>query len=120
VKRPRTGLASHIFPYTSSSLSNDQDDQREAATEFLSSRWSDVLEEGPVLALCSALSSSAWTAESFEVLSVEADSNVQVRFAFEAKGLDKKSKPSGDRVNGSAVAVIDVYDHVEFVDVDVA
>jgi len=39
------------------SLSNDQDDQREAATEFLSSRRSDVLEEGPVLALCSALSS---------------------------------------------------------------
>src|SRR5271166_2989300 len=102
------------------SLSNDQDDQCEAATEFLSSRWSDVLEEGPVRALCSALSSSAWIAESFEVLSVEADSNVRVRFAFESKGLDKKSKPSGDRVSGSAVAVIDVYDHVEFVDVDVA
>ena len=84
------------------SLSNDQDDQREAATEFLSSRWSDVLEEGPVLALCSALSSSAWIAESFEVLSVEADSNVRVRFAFEAKGLDKKSKPSGDRVRRAA------------------
>ena len=102
------------------SLSNDQDDQREAATEFLSSRWSDVLEEGPVLALCSALSSSAWIAESFEVLNVEADRNVRVHFAFEAKGLDKKSKPSGDRVSGSAVAVIDVYDHVEFVDVEVA
>ena len=101
-------------------LSNDQDDQREAATEFLSNRWSDVLEAEPVVALCSALSSSAWTAESFEVVDVEAASNVRVRFAFEAKGLDKKSKPSGDRVSGSAVAVIDVYDHVEFVDVEVA
>ena len=102
------------------SLSNDQDDQREAATEFLSSRWSDVLEEGPVRELCSALSSSAWVAESFEVLNVEADRDVRVHFTFEVKGLDKKSKPSGDRVNGSAVAVIDVYDHVEYVDVDVA
>ena len=62
----------------------------------------------------------AWIAESFEVLNVEADRIVRVRFAFEAKGLDKKSKPSGDRVSGSAVAVIDVYDHVEFVDVEVA
>ena len=64
--------------------------------------------------------SLAWIAESFEVLNVEADRFVRVRFAFEAKGLDKKSKPSGDRVSGSAVAVIDVYDHVEFVDVEVA
>jgi hypothetical protein len=102
------------------SLSNDQDDQREAAADFLSSRWGDVLEQGPVVELCSSLSSSAWTAESFEVLDVEADSNVRVRFTFEAKGLDKKAKPSGDRVSGSAVAVIDVYDHLEFVDVDVA
>jgi hypothetical protein len=47
-----------------------------------------------------------------EVLNVEAGSDVRVRFAFEAKGLDKKSKPGGDRVSGSAVAVIDVYDHV--------
>lgn len=101
-------------------LSNNQDDRREAATEFLSSRWSDVLEEGPVRELCTALSSSAWIAESFEVLSVEADRDVRVHFAFEAKGLDKKSKPSGDRVNGSAVAVINVYDHVEYVDVEVA
>lgn len=102
------------------SLSSDQDDQCEAATEFLSSRWSDVLAEGPVRTMCSALSSSAWIAESFEVLSVEADKRVRVHFAFEVKGLDKKSKPSGDRVNGSAVAVIDVYDHVEYVDVDVS
>lgn len=101
-------------------LSNDQEDQREAAAEFLSSRWSDVLEAEPVLALCSALSSSAWTAESFEVIDVEADSDVRVRFAFEAKGLDKKARPSGDRVNGSALAVIDVYDHVQFVDIEVA
>lgn len=64
--------------------------------------------------------SLACIAESFEVLNVEADRIVRVRFAFEAKGLDKKSKPSGDRVSGSAVAVIDVYDHVEFVDVEVA
>jgi len=100
-------------------LSNDQDDQRETATEFLTSRWSDVLEAAPVRELCASLSSSAWTAESFEVTSVEADRNIRVRFAFEAKGLDRKSKPSGDRVNGSAVAVIDIYDHVEFVDVEV-
>lgn len=101
-------------------LSNDQDDQCEAATDFLSSRWSDVLGAKPVLTLCSALSSSAWTAESFEVIDVEAESSVRVRFSFEAKGLDKNSKPSGDRVSGSAVAVIDVYDHVEFVDIEVA
>jgi len=64
--------------------------------------------------------SLAWIAGSFEVLNVEADRIVRIRFAFEAKGLDKKSKPSGDRVSGSAVVVIDVYVHVEFVDVEAA
>ena len=101
-------------------LSNNQDDQRDAATDFLSSRWSDVLEAEPVVALCSALSSAAWTAESFDVIEVDADRDVRVRFTFESKGLDKKSKPSGDRVSGSALAVIDVYDHVEYVDIEVA
>ena len=90
MNRPRTGLVSHIFHHTSSTLT------------LRRSR------------------SLAWIAESFEALNVEADRIVRVRFAFEAKGLDKKSKPSGDRVSGSAVVVIDVYDHVEFVDVEVA
>jgi len=90
VNRPRTGLVSHIFPHTSSTLT------------LRRSR------------------SLAWIAESFEILNGEADRIVRVRVAFEAKGLDKKSKPSGDRIGGSAVVVIDVYDHVEFVDVEVA
>jgi hypothetical protein len=72
VNRPRTGLVSHIFPHTSSTLT------------LRRSR------------------SLAWIAESFEVLNVEADRTVRVRFAFEAKGLDKKSKPSGDRIRRAA------------------
>jgi hypothetical protein len=99
------------------SMSGDQENQREEAADFLSSRWTDVLEERPVVELCAALSSSAWTAESFEVLEVEVGIDVRVRFTFEAKGLDRKSKASGDRIIGSALAVIDEYDGVRFIEV---
>jgi hypothetical protein len=101
------------------SISSDLDDQLEEAASFLSSRWNDVLEESPVLELCNALSSSSWTAESFEVEQVEVGGDVRVRFTFQAKGLDKKSKASGDRINGSANAVIDEYDSVKFIEVEV-
>jgi hypothetical protein len=100
------------------SISGDQDDQLEEATSFLANRWGDVIDEDVVRALCDSLSSSAWTAESFEVTDVEVGDNLRVHFSFEAKGLDKKSKASGDRINGSAVAVIDEYDGVKFVEVE--
>ncbi len=101
------------------SISGDEDDQIEDASRFLSSRWSDVLEEEPVLELRNALSSSSWTAESFDVNAVEVDEDIRVRFTFEAKGLDRKSKPSGDRINGSAIAIVDEYDSVKYVDIEV-
>lgn len=101
------------------SISADADDQLEEAAEFLSARWNDVLEEIPVLELRNALSSAAWTAESYEVLEVEVGSEVRARFSFVAKGLDLKSKPSGDRLEGTAVAVIDEYDRVRFTDIEV-
>jgi len=101
------------------SISGDQDSQREEAEEFLSGRWGDVLEEAPVVELRAALSSSSWTAESFEVEEVQVDSHVWVRFNFEIKGLDQKSKASGDRIHGTAVAMIDEYDGIRFTDVEV-
>jgi hypothetical protein len=99
------------------SISSDQENQLAEATVFLSSRWTEVLEEKPVVDLCESLSSSSWTAESFEVQEVEVGNDVRVRFTFEAKGLDRKSKPSGDRISGSALAVIDEYDGVRFLEV---
>jgi hypothetical protein len=101
------------------SISGDEEDQLEEATTFLTNRWCDVIEDDAVRELCNALSSSAWTAESFEVMDVEVGDKVRVHFTFEAKGLDKKSKASGDRVSGSAVAVIDEYDGIKFVEVEV-
>jgi hypothetical protein len=101
------------------SMSSDQDDQREEAASFLANSWSDVLEESPALELRKALSSSSWTAESFEVQEVELGDDVRIRFVFDAKGLDAKSKGSGDRIHGSAVAVVDEYDRVRFIDVEV-
>ena len=65
------------------------------------------------------MSSSSWTAESFEVQEVHSETTSGWRFAFEAKGLDAKSKGSGDRINGSAVAVVDEYDRVRFTDIEV-
>jgi hypothetical protein len=101
------------------SMSSDEDSQRDEAAEFLGPRWSDVLDEAPVAELRSALSSSSWTAEAFEVFGVEVGNDVRVRFTFAAKGLDRKSKASGDRINGSALAVIDEYDSVKYLDVEV-
>lgn len=101
------------------SMSADEDDQREEAAEFLSTRWNDVLVELPVLELRNALSSAAWTAESFEVIEVEVGKDVRARFEFDAKGLDLKSKASGDRIHGQAIAVIDEYDRVNYIDVEV-
>ncbi len=65
MNRPRTGLVSHIFPHTSSTLT------------LRRSR------------------SLAWIAESFEVLNVEADRIVRVRFAFEAKGWTRNRNRAG-------------------------
>jgi hypothetical protein len=100
------------------SISGDTEDQLEEAASFLSNRWSDVIEDDIVRELRDALSSSAWTAESFEVTDVQVDTNVRVHFTFEAKGLDKKSKATGDWISGSATAVVDEYDSVKFVDVE--
>jgi len=100
-------------------MPSNEDDQREEAASFLASSWSDVLEEPPVLELREALSSTSWTAESFEVQEVQYGDDVRIRFAFDAKGLDAKSKASGDRINGSAVAVVDEYDRMRFIDVEV-
>lgn len=101
------------------SISADPDDQREEVEAFLNFRWSDVLEQVPVLELRNELTSAAWTAESFEVLEVEVDDVIRARFSFEAKGLDLKSKPSGDRIDGTATAVIDEYDRIQFLDIEV-
>jgi hypothetical protein len=99
-------------------MSSDQEDQLEEATSFLANRWSDVIDDDAVRTLRDSLSSSAWTAESFEVTDVELGHQVRVHFNFEAKGLDKKSKASGDRIHGSAVAVVDEYDGIKFVEVE--
>jgi hypothetical protein len=101
------------------SMSSNEDDQREEAAGFLGDSWSDVLEEPPVLDLRKALSSTSWTAESFEVQEVQLGDDVRIRFAFDAKGLDAKSKASGDRIHGSAVAVVDEYDRVRFIEIEV-
>ncbi len=101
------------------SISADPSDQREEAAEFLSNRWSDVLVELPVLELRNALTSAAWTAETFEITDVEVGADVRARFEFEAKGLDLRSKPSGDRIFGQALAVIDEYDKVRFIEIEV-
>lgn len=101
------------------SISGDVDDQIEEAASFLAGCWSEVLEEPPVQEMCNALSSSAWTAESFDVERVEVGTEVRVQFSFEAKGLDRKAKPSGDRISGSAVALVDEYDRVRFIEVQV-
>jgi len=101
------------------SISADPGDQREEAAEFLSDRWSDVLEELPVLELRNALTSAAWTAEGFEITDVEVGDDVRARFEFEAKGLDLKAKPSGDRIYGQALAVIDEYDTIRFIEINV-
>jgi hypothetical protein len=101
------------------SISADADAQREEVEQFLSTRWSDVLEQIPVLELRNALTSAMWTAEGFEVLDVEVGDEVRARFSFEAKGLDLKSKPSGDRISGTATAVIDEYDRLSFCDIEV-
>jgi hypothetical protein len=101
------------------SISGAADDQREEAAEFLSTRWADVLEEEPVLELRNALSSSSWTAESFDVLDVQVEDQVRAKFTFEAKGLDRKSKASGDRIRGTAIAVVDEYDRLKFIEIEV-
>jgi hypothetical protein len=100
-------------------MSSDEDSQLQEAADFLAVRWSDVLDEEPVAELRSALSSSSWTAESFDVLDVRVDNRVRVHFSFDAKGLDRRSKASGDRIHGTAVAVIDEYDTVKYVDIEV-
>jgi len=100
-------------------ISNDSESQIEEAAEFLSSRWSNVLDEESVQELRDSLSSSSWTAESFEVEDVQVHRHVEVRFRFEVKGLDKKSKPSGDRIHGTALAEIDEYDGVRFSEITV-
>jgi hypothetical protein len=101
-------------------MSSNQEDQREEATNFLAGLWSDVLDDPAVVGLSKALSSAAWTAESFEVMEVSLGDDVRIRFNFEAKGLDAKSKPSGDRIQGTAVAMVNEYDRVRFIDVEVS
>lgn len=99
-------------------LPGDQNDQRDEVAKFLHDRWSDVLDEEPVLALISASDSASWTGDRFEIKEVEVGSDIRARMSFLAKGLDEELSPTGERITGSAVVVIDDYDNVQFVDVE--
>ena len=101
------------------SMSSNQDDQCEEAAALPCQLLERCPGGTPGPRARKALSSSSWTAESFEVQEVQLGDDVRIRFTFDAKGLDAKSKGSGDRINGSAVAVVDEYDRVSFIDVEV-
>jgi hypothetical protein len=99
-------------------ISGNQDDQREEVAKFLYDRWSKVLDEEPVFSLSSESDSAAWTGERFKIEEVKVGADIRARFSFVAKGLDEKSGLTGEEISGSAVAVIDDFDNVEFVEVE--
>lgn len=76
------------------------------------------MEEESVLNLRFELDSPIWTGYKYEIREVEAGKEIRARFRFVAKGLDENSKPTGEEITGSAVAVIDDFDNVEFVEVE--
>lgn len=99
-------------------ISSNQDDQRDEVAKFLYDRWSEVLDEEPVLSLREESDSASWTGDHFKVEEVEVDEDIRARFTFVAKGLDEKSASTGEEISGAAVAVIDDYDNVGFVEIE--
>ncbi len=99
-------------------ISGNQDDQREDVAKFLYDRWSEVLDEEPIFSLRSESDSASWTGDRFKIGEVQVGADIRARFSFVAKGLDERSGPTGEEISGSAVAVIDDFDNVEFVEVE--
>jgi hypothetical protein len=98
-------------------ISPGEDDRRREIAEVLESRWSDVLDEAPVSDLQETLDTRVWYAKSFTVEESEVGHPIKARFSFVAEGLDEADRPTGEVITGSAVALIDEYDGVEFTDV---
>lgn len=96
------------------------DDRQVEVARFLSDRWQDILDEEPVFGLRVESGLPTWAGDRFEVREVRVGDDIRAQISFRAKGYDERSNPTGDEITGSAVAVIDEYDNVEFVDVTAA
>jgi hypothetical protein len=99
-------------------ISGNEDDQREEVAKFLYDLWTDVLDEEPVLGLRFESDSPRWTGHRFEIREVKVGTDIRARFSFVATGLNEKSGLTGEEITGSAVAVIDEYDNVEYIEIE--
>jgi hypothetical protein len=102
-------------------LSAGEEDQQSEIEAFLSRRWRAVTEEEPVLKAQTAGESSSWFDQEFSVLGhkVEGQDRIEVDFSFKVTGLDERVERTGEVISGMAKAWIDLYDNVEFTDVEV-
>jgi hypothetical protein len=100
-------------------ISGNQDDQRDEVATFLFDRWQEVLDEEPVFRLRCELESPVWTGDRFEIGDVEVGTEIRAQLSFVAKGLDEKSRLTGEKVTGSAVVIIDQFDGLSFTNVEV-
>jgi hypothetical protein len=98
-------------------ISGNDDDRLNDVSAFLSGRWQEVIDEEPVFTLRTDSESPVWTCESFEVHKVKVGPVIEAAFAFKARGLDDKSRYTGEKISGSALVLIDDYDTVEFTEV---
>jgi hypothetical protein len=103
-------------------LSGGEDDQRSEIEEFLSNRWSDVMDEEPVSKVQKTGESCGWFMQGFSVLShkVEGQDRIEVALSFKATGYDENQKQTDECIERTATAGIDEYDNVEFSGVEVA
>jgi|GEM_PF-1378658 len=100
-------------------ISGNEEDQISEVADYLSHRWSDVLDEELVLNLRSEMDSPTWTGHRFEVQEVKVGTDdIRARFTFVAKGLDDQLRGTGEEIYASAVAVIDEYDGLTFTNIE--
>ncbi len=98
-------------------ISDDEDERQDQIAVFLQSRWTDVADEEPVSKLQESLDTYSWFMKSFTVKDSQTGDPIRADFTFVMEGTDEANRPTGEVITGSAVAVIDEYDNVEFADV---
>jgi hypothetical protein len=98
-------------------ISVDDDDRLDEVETFLTNRWQEVIGEEPISTLRTKLESPVWIGDTFQVHEVKVGPVIEASFTFKFKGLDDKSRNTGKAISGSALALIDEFDTVEFIEV---
>ena len=100
-------------------ISADEDERNTQIREIIFGRAPDVSDAETMDNVWKNTESASWYWNGFDILdsTVDGKNGVRAKFSFKFTGLDGKKRETGEFIDGTALALINEYDDVEFADV---